>query len=100
MRIAAHVEDGKPIPGDRTRGAGLGASSCNAEALPMMETTRSEYPADMLRVAHPGMERGTVEEMTDQLLDSVSRYTREKPTTALLWAVGIGFVLGWKLKPW
>jgi hypothetical protein len=77
-----------------------GRSPQTAEALPMVDTARSEYPADMLRAAHPGSERGTVEEMADQVLDSVSRFAREKPTTALLWALGIGFVLGWKLKPW
>jgi hypothetical protein len=27
-------------------------------------------------------------------------YAREKPESAALWCLGIGFVLGWKLKPW
>lgn len=27
-------------------------------------------------------------------------YAREKPETIALWALGIGFVLGWKLRPW
>jgi hypothetical protein len=27
-------------------------------------------------------------------------YTREKPEVVALWCLGIGFVLGWKLKPW
>ncbi len=27
-------------------------------------------------------------------------YAREKPEVAALWCLGIGFVLGWKLKPW
>ena len=27
-------------------------------------------------------------------------YAREKPEMAALWCFGIGFVLGWKLKPW
>jgi len=27
-------------------------------------------------------------------------YAREKPDVAALWCFGIGFVLGWKLKPW
>jgi hypothetical protein len=25
---------------------------------------------------------------------------RERPEVVALWCVGIGFVLGWKLKPW
>lgn len=27
-------------------------------------------------------------------------YAREKPGVAALWCFGVGFVLGWKLKPW
>lgn len=27
-------------------------------------------------------------------------YARERPEVVALWAFGIGFVLGWKLKPW
>lgn len=27
-------------------------------------------------------------------------YARERPEAAALWCVGLGFILGWKLKPW
>ena len=27
-------------------------------------------------------------------------YARAKPDVAALWCFGIGFVVGWKLKPW
>lgn len=27
-------------------------------------------------------------------------YARERPEVAALWCFGIGFVLGWRLKPW
>jgi hypothetical protein len=27
-------------------------------------------------------------------------YARERPEVVTLWAFGIGFVLGWKMKPW
>jgi hypothetical protein len=36
----------------------------------------------------------------DDLVDYVVSYAREKPEVAALWCLGIGFVLGWKLKPW
>jgi hypothetical protein len=36
----------------------------------------------------------------DDLVDYVVGYAREKPEVAALWCLGIGFVLGWKLKPW
>ena len=33
-------------------------------------------------------------------LEYMRDYAREKPESAALWCLGIGFVLGWKLKPW
>lgn len=37
---------------------------------------------------------------TADLLDYLREYVREKPEMAALWCFSIGFVLGWKLKPW
>lgn len=34
------------------------------------------------------------------LVEYLREYAREKPEAAALWCFGIGFVLGWKLKPW
>jgi hypothetical protein len=34
------------------------------------------------------------------LVDYMKAYAREKPEVAALWCLGIGFILGWKLKPW
>jgi hypothetical protein len=34
------------------------------------------------------------------LTDVIQEYARNQPLTFGLWALGIGFVLGWKLKPW
>jgi hypothetical protein len=34
------------------------------------------------------------------LLDYFKEYAREKPEVAALWCFGLGFILGWKLKPW
>lgn len=36
----------------------------------------------------------------DDLMAYLKAYAREKPDVAALWCFGIGFVLGWKLKPW
>jgi len=36
----------------------------------------------------------------EDLLSQFRAYAREKPDVAMLWCFGIGFVLGWKLKPW
>jgi len=37
---------------------------------------------------------------TGDLVHHLSEYAKENPTAAALWCLGIGFVLGWKLKPW
>jgi hypothetical protein len=36
----------------------------------------------------------------DDALCYLKTYAQEKPEMAALWCFGIGFVLGWKLKPW
>ncbi len=30
----------------------------------------------------------------------LKEYARHRPEVAAMWCFGIGFVLGWKLKPW
>jgi hypothetical protein len=34
------------------------------------------------------------------LIGYFRQYARERPEVAALWCLGIGFVLGWKLKIW
>ena len=34
------------------------------------------------------------------MIEHFRDYARDKPEAAALWCLGIGFVLGWKLKPW
>jgi len=34
------------------------------------------------------------------VVEFASEYARERPEVVALWAFGIGFVLGWKLKIW
>lgn len=36
----------------------------------------------------------------DDIVTYIRDYARQKPDVAALWCFGIGFVLGWKLKPW
>ena len=36
----------------------------------------------------------------EQGIDYLRTCVREHPETSALWCLGIGFVLGWKLKPW
>ncbi len=39
-------------------------------------------------------------EFRQDLVDYLREYAREKPEVAALWCFGIGFIIGWKLKPW
>jgi hypothetical protein len=40
------------------------------------------------------------QEITEDLVEYVTDYARKNPGYAALWCLGVGFVLGWKLKPW
>jgi uncharacterized protein (UPF0261 family) len=37
---------------------------------------------------------------SELMVECFTDYARERPEVVALWAFGIGFVLGWKLKPW
>jgi hypothetical protein len=39
-------------------------------------------------------------EVGRDVVEYLREYARENPEAAALWCFGIGFVLGWKLKPW
>jgi hypothetical protein len=41
-----------------------------------------------------------VTDVSEDLMDYLKKYARENPEKAALWCLGIGFILGWKLKPW
>lgn len=39
-------------------------------------------------------------EFMEDKLHAVEEYARANPWSFGMWMLGIGFVLGWKLKPW
>jgi hypothetical protein len=49
---------------------------------------------------HPAREFHEEFHVGRDILEYVKDYAREKPEVAALWCFGIGFILGWKLKPW
>jgi len=58
----------------------------------------STQPQNMPRSAqHAGMHQPNTGEA---LMELFKEYSRERPEVVAMWAFGIGFVLGWKLKPW
>jgi len=36
----------------------------------------------------------------EDIRDYAIAYARQKPEAAAMWCFGVGFLLGWKLKPW
>lgn len=39
-------------------------------------------------------------DVMEDLVAYFRRYSRERPQTVALACLGLGFILGWKLKPW
>jgi hypothetical protein len=63
------------------------ASSTKEQTVPELQNetrTRTELRAETSRSA----------------FELFREYGRERPEIVALWCFGIGFVLGWKLKPW
>jgi hypothetical protein len=58
------------------------------------------YPDNMVRAAQPTDPNRWAESMIESVVDSIEDYAKEKPLPFAAWVFGIGFVLGWKLKPW
>jgi len=61
--------------------------------------TANKRPDARQRNQSRAVESGATE-MVQDLVEYLKEYAREKPEMAALWCFGIGFVLGWKLKPW
>lgn len=61
------------------------------------ETKSAPSPAAEAREL---LDEHNVHEMTHDLTEYLTNYARQNPGTAALTCIGIGFVLGWKLKPW
>ena len=46
------------------------------------------------------LDRPGQKQPVDDLVRYCKEYARERPEVCALWCFGVGFVLGWKLKPW
>jgi hypothetical protein len=65
----------------------------------MVATARIQFPDDMIQAARsPGA--STLESIATGAFERIKDYARDEPISFACWAFGIGFVLGWKLKPW
>jgi hypothetical protein len=64
-----------------------------------MYTSQLSYPSEIHDVTK-SRRTGGFESASRDLLRHFEEYARDRPANVALWALGIGFVLGWKLKPW
>jgi hypothetical protein len=65
-----------------------------------MNPVTSQYePYESTISRRQGAPAGTMRPSQD-IVEYLRQYAREKPEAVALWCFGIGFVLGWKLKPW
>ena len=58
------------------------------------------WPSDMVQASHGGPGGAWMETTIRSVAESLEDYARENPLGFAAWAFGIGFILGWKLKPW
>jgi hypothetical protein len=58
-----------------------------------------DYRSDLAYEAEP-MEQELEMRPFDDLLSYLQEYARERPEMVALACFGVGFILGWKLKPW
>jgi len=64
-----------------------------------MATAKSVERMPTARPQSPASSTGGVD-MGQDLVEYLKEYAREKPEVAALWCFGLGFIVGWKLKPW
>ena len=64
--------------------------------------SRNEQRSDggMQRSQRQGNQAENAMQPFDDMYKYFQEYARERPDMVALWCFGIGFVLGWKLKPW
>ena len=64
-----------------------------------MDNARTRFPDDTGSAALSSREN-SLAIYTNDALERVKQYARDEPVSFALWTFGIGFVLGWRLKPW
>jgi len=66
----------------------------------MANTQATKNMTNARHKAERALRKGDVTAAGENLIDYFKEYARENPETTALWCFGIGFILGWKLKPW
>ena len=64
----------------------------------MPESTRTSVKNPPSNVVAESV--GPPKEPAQDLVHYLKEYARERPEVAALWCFGLGFIIGWKIKPW
>jgi hypothetical protein len=59
-----------------------------------------EYRNDIAYESEPAGATGHELQPLEDLMNYLRQYARERPEVVAMTCFGIGFILGWKLKPW
>jgi hypothetical protein len=59
-----------------------------------------DYRPDIAYEAEPSAESDLQLRPLEDFMSYLREYTRERPEVVALTCFAIGFILGWKLKPW
>jgi len=57
-----------------------------------------QVAGEVAKTAEKAIKQG--KQLTTDAVDYLTDYAHANPGAAALWCLGVGFVLGWKLKPW
>ena len=59
-----------------------------------------DYANEIAYKSEPTRETATELKPLDDMIEYLREYARERPEVVALTCFGVGFILGWKLKPW
>ncbi len=65
-----------------------------------MSAKAARYRERQSKNSHVGQNALMQSQPVKDVIQYATDYVRENPESAALWCFGIGFILGWKLKPW
>ena len=63
-------------------------------------TTATSHKNAQAESSGPSQKTDAGKDITRDIIDHLSEYAKENPGHAALACLAVGFILGWKLKPW
>ncbi len=69
----------------------------NQTSTKTRSTSQSEPNRNMQAV---NSDEPRLADVAGDVMESFRVYAKKRPEVVAMWCLGVGFVLGWKLKPW